>query len=275
MAVYAIGDIQGCGTEFEGLLARLDFDPRVDQLWVAGDLVNRGPRSLHVLRRIRNLGEAARVVLGNHDIHLLGLAHGRITARPSDTVGELLDAPDGRELVAWLRRQPLVYRDQAAGWTMVHAALHPHWDPEEAGRRAEAVETTLRGPWGPDLAAALSRKDLPTREPDPTNEWEWLRFTAAVLTRTRFCTPDGEFAWGGTTPAEPRFRAWYTHEERASRGAPIVYGHWAADGLTQTEDILGLDSGCVWGGALSAARLDRQPVTIWQWDCPGYLSPDT
>jgi bis(5'-nucleosyl)-tetraphosphatase (symmetrical) len=274
MAVYAIGDIQGCGTEFEGLLARLDFDPRMDQLWVAGDLVNRGPRSLHVLRRIRNLGDAARVVLGNHDIHLLGLAHGRITARPSDTVGELLDAPDGRELVAWLRRQPLVYRDQAAGWTMVHAALHPRWDPEEAGRRAEAVEATLRGPWGPELAGALARKDLPTLEPDPADEWEWLRFTAAVLTRTRFCTADGEFAWGGTAPAEPRFRAWYAHEGRASRGHPIVYGHWAADGLTQTADTLGLDSGCVWGGALSAARLDSQPVAIWQWDCPGYLTPD-
>jgi len=274
MAIYAVGDIQGCGEEFEGLLGRIAFDPAADQLWLAGDLVNRGPHSLHVLRRLYQLGDAARVVLGNHDLHLLALAHDRLQPRGKDTVSELLAAPDSDRLVEWLRQQPLLYRDPAVGWTMVHAALHPDWTPAEAARRAAAVEATLQGPWGPELAAALARKDLPTQEPDPTDEWEWLRFTAAVLTRTRFCTAEGEFAWGGTAPTDARFRAWYAHEERASRGQPIVYGHWAADGLTQTRDTLGLDSGCVWGGALSAARLDCDPVAIWQWDCPGYWTPD-
>ncbi|MFA9459802.1 symmetrical bis(5'-nucleosyl)-tetraphosphatase [Thiohalorhabdus methylotrophus] len=274
MAVYAVGDIQGCGEELEGLLDRIGFEPGRDRLWVVGDLVNRGPRSLHVLRRLRQLGDAVRIVLGNHDLHLIALAHGLADMRGKDTVGELLEAEDGPELVAWLRRQPLLHSEGDPGWTMVHAALHPAWDLEEAHRRAEAVAETLRGPRGPELAGSLSSKDLPTSEPDPDREWQWLRFNAAVLTRTRFCTADGEFAWGGTAPAEPRFQAWYAHPERRSRGTPIVYGHWAADGLTRTRDTLGLDSGCVWGGALTAARLDADPVTLWEWDCRGYWVPD-
>jgi len=274
MAVYAIGDIQGCGEELEGLLRRIDFDAERDRLWVAGDLVNRGPRSLEVLRRLRNLGDAARVVLGNHDLHLVALAHGKAELRRKDTVAELLEAPDGRELVEWLRRQPLLYSAADPGWTMVHAALHPHWDLTEARRRADAVAEVLRGPRGPELAGSMSSGKIPTREPGTGEEWEWLRFSAAVLTRTRFCTADGEFAWGGTAPEDPRFQAWYAHPERRSRGTPIVYGHWAAEGLTQTPDTLGLDSGCVWGGALTAARLDRSPVSLWQWECPGYWTPE-
>ncbi|HKJ70634.1 MAG TPA: symmetrical bis(5'-nucleosyl)-tetraphosphatase [Gammaproteobacteria bacterium] len=273
MAVYAIGDIQGCGEELDALLARIGFAPERDCLWLAGDLVNRGPRSLQVLRRVRELGNAARVVLGNHDLHLIALAHGRVAPRAKDTVSELLEAADGPELVEWLRNRPLLHRDPAPGWTMVHAALHPDWDVAEAERRARAVETALRGPEGVELAASLSAGDLPTAEPDPADEWAWLRFNAAVLTRTRFCSADGEFAWGGSTPSAERFRAWYAHPGRRSRGQPIVYGHWAADGLTRTEDTLGLDSGCVWGGALTAARLDDGEPRLWQQDCAGYLTP--
>ncbi len=271
MAVYAIGDIQGCGEELEGLLGRIEFDPDRDRLWLVGDLVNRGPRSLHVLRRIRNLGDAARVVLGNHELHLIALAHNLVPAKAKDTVERLLGAADGPDLIHWLRRQPLLYRDDALGWSMVHAAVHPDWDLDEAERRAEEVAAVLRGPRGPELAASLSTKDLPTREPDPADEWNRLRFNAAVLTRTRFCTDAGEFAWSGQA-AGPELRPWYDHPRR-SRGARIVYGHWAAEGLTQTEDTLGLDSGCVWGGALTAARLDTGPVRMWQWDCLGYQRP--
>lgn len=273
MAVYAIGDIQGCDDELAALLERIRFDPTADRLWLVGDLVNRGPRSLQVLRRVRELGEAARVVLGNHELHLIALAHGRVAAKRKDTVAELLGAPDGAELVAWLRQQPLLHRDRALGWTMVHAALHPAWDLAEAERRARAVEAALRGPEGVELAASLSRGGLPEREPAAAGTWEWLRFNAAVLTRTRFCTADGEFAWGGDAPAEDRFRPWYTHPGRRSRGEAIVYGHWAADGFTRTGDTLGLDSGCVWGGALTAARLDKGGQQWWQQECAGYWTP--
>jgi bis(5'-nucleosyl)-tetraphosphatase (symmetrical) len=273
MAVYAIGDIQGCYDELAALLDRLGFDPGRDRLWLAGDLVNRGPRSLAVLRRARDLGAAVRVVLGNHDLHLIALAHGLTPPKGKDTVAELLAAPDGPELVEWLRHQPLLHSDEQLGWTMVHAALHPDWDVATAAARARRVEEALRGERGPELAASLSSKDLPTREPDPGDEWQWLRFNAAVLTRTRFCTADGEFAWGGDAPASERFRAWYAHPDRRSKGSAIVYGHWAADGLTRTADTLGLDSGCVWGGALTAARLDADEPVWWQQGCAGYWTP--
>jgi bis(5'-nucleosyl)-tetraphosphatase (symmetrical) len=274
MAVYAIGDIQGCGDELAGLLERIAFDPGRDRLWLVGDLVNRGPRSVAVLRRIRDLGDAAVTVLGNHELHLLGLAGGHRSPRKKDTAAAVLDAPDGEELLEWLRRQPLLHEEPDLGWAMVHAAIHPDWDLEEAAVRARRVESVLRSEDGPALAASLSTGDLPTREPHPERHpWDWLRFNAAVLTRTRFCTVDGEFAWGGDTPAEPRFRPWYRVAGRPTRGHRIVYGHWAADGLTQTDDVLGLDTGCVWGGQLTAARLDGGGIRLWHWDCAGYWTP--
>jgi bis(5'-nucleosyl)-tetraphosphatase (symmetrical) len=274
MAVYAIGDIQGCGDELEALLERVGFDPAADRLWLVGDLVNRGPRSADVLRRVRGLGEAAVTVLGNHELHLLGLASGERDPRRKDTAAAVLDEADAEELVDWLRRQPLFYRDDGLGWSMVHAAIHPDWDLAEAAVRARRVETVLRGGEGLAFAATLSSGDLPSHEPHPDRApWDWLRFNAAVLTRTRFCTVDGEFAWGGNSPAAPRFRPWYRLAGRLSRGERIVYGHWAADGLTQTDDVLGLDTGCVWGGQLTAARLDPHGVRLWHWDCTGYWTP--
>lgn len=274
MAVYAVGDIQGCDAELEALLTDIAFDPERDQLWLVGDLVNRGPRSLQVLRRVRGLADAARVVLGNHDLHLIARALGGATAKGKDTIAQVLAAPEAGELVDWLRHRPMLHRDSDLGWTMVHAALHSRWDPATAEARARAVETALRGPEGGALAASLSTGDLPTREPDPSDEWQWLRFNAAVLTRTRFCTAEGELAWGGEPPAA-RFRPWYAHPERAARGHAVVYGHWAAAGFTRTADTLGLDSGCVWGGALTAARLDPGGLVgpVWQQDCPGYRTP--
>ncbi|KPV41079.1 hypothetical protein AN478_03950 [Thiohalorhabdus denitrificans] len=273
MAVYAIGDIQGCGEELEGLLGRIGFDSQRDRLWVVGDLVNRGPRSLQVLRRLRGLGDAVQVVLGNHDLHLIALAHGYAAFRRKDTLAELLEAEDGPALADWLRRQPLLHEAVDPRWTMVHAALAPGWDLAEARLRAEAVSQVLRDRWGPELAGSLSTATLPTHDPPPEREWEWLRFTAAVLTRTRYCTAEGEFDWGGAPPADPRFRPWYAHSERRWRGTRVVYGHWAANGLTRSGDVLGLDSGCVWGGALTAARLDADPPALWQWECPGHWTP--
>lgn len=273
MAVYAIGDIQGCATELEALLERTGFDPDSDQLWLVGDLVNRGPGSAEVLRRLRGLGAAVRPVLGNHDIHLLALVLGGLPPRRKDTAVEVREAPDAEELIDWLRHQPLFHWDPDLGWAMVHAGLHPHWDLAEVRRRARAVEACLQGPDGPELAASLSADPLPERDPDPREEWQWLRFSAAVLTRTRYCTAKGKFFWGGTPPRGRGFRPWHAHPGRRSRATPIVYGHWAVQGLHRGEGTLGLDSGCIWGGSLTAARLDSNPATLVQVDCPGYWTP--
>ncbi len=272
MATYAIGDIQGCGTELELLLEQVDFDPVSDQLWLVGDLINRGPRSAEVLRRARALGYGIQAVLGNHDIHLLALTKGPVPPGRKDTALEVLEAPDAEDLIQWLRHQPLFHWDRDLGWGMVHAGLHPNWDVDEAQRRAQAVAHCLQGPEGPALAASLSTDPLPQRDPDPCEEWEWLRFSAAVLTRTRYCTAEGEFSWGSEAP-DPRFRPWYLHPKRRSQGTPIVYGHWAAQGLCWKANTLGLDSGCVWGGALTAARLDSEAMTFHQVSCPTYWMP--
>lgn len=274
MATYAIGDIQGCGEELEALLEKTGFDPAADRLWLVGDLVNRGPGSVRVLRTLRGLGDRVRAVLGNHDIHLLALAGGGIAPGRKDTGVEVLEAGDAGELLDWLRARPLFHRDEELGWGIVHAGLHPGWDLEEAGSRARAVERCLRGPEGPAFAASLSAEALPAREPEGDDEWQWLRFSAAVLTRTRHCTADGEFAWGANEPPEPRFRPWHAHPEGRWRGTPVVYGHWAAQGLARGSDTLGLDSGCIWGGALTAARLDSEPAELYQVGCPAYWTPD-
>lgn len=273
MAVYAIGDIQGCGEELEALLERAGFDPAMDRLWLVGDLVNRGPASVRVLRTLRGLGDRVRAVLGNHDIHLLALAEGGITPARKDTGIDVLEAGDAGELLDWLRTRPLFHRDGDLGWAMVHAGLHPDWDLEEAAARARAVESCLQGPDGPALAASLSAEPLPVREPDPAREWQWLRFCAGVLTRTRHCTADGELAWGANDPPDPRFAPWHTHPERRSRGTSIVYGHWAAQGLARGPDTLGLDTGCIWGGTLTAARLDSKELELLQVECPAYWTP--
>ena len=168
-----------------------------------------------------DLGDAVRVVLGNHDLQLIALAHGFAEPRRKDTVTDLLEAEDGQELVAWLRRQPLLYSAGDPGWTMVHAALHPQWDLEEAHSRAEAVAGVLQGPRGPEFAGSLSAGGLPTREPEPAREWEWLRFNAAVLTRTRFCTADGEFAWGGEALMQEAVALWVAEGRVSEEGRPV------------------------------------------------------
>lgn len=273
---YALGDIQGCYEEFVALLERINFSPSQDHLWLVGDLVNRGPNSIEVLQWVRGLGERAHVVLGNHELHLLGIASGLIEPRRNDTLIQILEAHDGPELLEWIRSLPLIHSDTDLNWTMVHAAIPPQWDLQEAHWRAACVESALQGPSGLSLAASLAFDSLPTHEPDPESAaWDWLRFNAAVLTRTRYCTAEGEFQWGTQPPSDPRFQPWYTFPGRATQGQGIVYGHWAANGLTETEATLGLDSGCVWGGKLTAVRLQpggkRGP--LWQWECPGHLTP--
>ena len=256
MTRYAIGDVQGCDRELRALLARLKFSADRDRLWLVGDLVNRGPGSLATLRLVRALGDNAVAVLGNHDLHLLAVAFAAQRRRKSDTLDAVLAAPDRDALLEWLLTRPLAHAE--GGDLLVHAGLVPQWSvaltlqlaaevaARPAPRAAHAVRAHVRrraGPLGPAPRAAAER----------------LRFTINVLTRLRLCTADGrvDIALKGPPPPPPSpLRPWFEHPHRASRDARIIFGHWSALGLVQRPDVVGLDTGCVWGGALTALDLD-------------------
>lgn len=261
MAIYALGDIQGCYTEMRRLLDRAGFDPACDQLWLVGDLVNRGPHSLEVLRFVRDLGDRAVTVLGNHDLHLLVVAEGVRKAHPGDTLDAVLHAPDRDELLHWLRQQRLLH--VAASHAMVHAGLLPQWSMAQAQRLAHEVEIVLRSPGYRDFLGAMYG-NAPAQWHDGLAGHERLRVIINAMTRLRLCTADGimEFTHkAGLENVPAGFLPWFDVPVRASRDTPVIFGHWAALGLTIRPDILGLDSGCVWGRRLSAIRLqDRHLI---------------
>jgi len=258
---YAVGDIQGCDEELQTLLERLKFSADRDQLWLVGDLVNRGPDSLPALRRVRSLGDNAVVVLGNHDLHLLAVAHGARRPRPSDTLDEVLAAPDRDALLEWLITRPLAHAQGAD--LMVHAGLVPQWTVAGTLALAREVGEALRH----DPRALFEH--MYGNEPDRWDERlagvQRLRFAINVLTRLRVCTADGRVDLGvkGEPPSPPSpLRPWFAHAERASREARVIFGHWSALGLVREHGVIGLDTGCVWGGALSAVDLDSERAVI-------------
>jgi bis(5'-nucleosyl)-tetraphosphatase (symmetrical) len=265
---YAVGDLQGCDEELRALLGRLNFSADRDQLWFVGDLVNRGPASLATLRQVHALRDNAAVVLGNHDLHLLALACGADRRRSSDTLDEVLAAPDREVLLEWLLTRPLAHAQGTD--LMVHAGVVPQW--------TVALTLTLAA----EVGAALRRDPRALFEHMYGNEPErWderlagaarLRFTINVLTRLRLCTADGrvELSVKGEPPPPPSpLRPWFLHAQRASRSARIIFGHWSALGLVQGHGVVGLDTGCVWGGALTALDLDSDgpPLAL---PCAGY-----
>jgi len=259
MAVYAVGDIQGCYEPLMRLLDKAHFDPVADRLWCVGDLVNRGPDSLKVLRFLIGLGDAAVCVLGNHDLHLLEQGSGG-KGYKRDTLDEVMAAPDHDDLVAWLRRRPILHHDASIGWTMVHGGLHPGWRLADAMARARKFEAQLQSDMWKDFCLSFHHAKFPPTEPADEESLERMLFEAAVFTRARYCTQRGRFNWKvrtGETP-EADERPWFAHQQLAWRDdCKVVYGHWAANGLvTDQPHVLGLDSGCVWGGSLSLARLD-------------------
>jgi bis(5'-nucleosyl)-tetraphosphatase (symmetrical) len=276
MAIYVVGDIQGCYDPLRHLLDKIRFDPDTDRLWCVGDLVNRGPDSLAVLRFLKSLGESCICVLGNHDLHLLERAcGGRVYAR--DTFDDVLQAPDRDELIDWLRHRPLLHHDEALGWCMVHAGLHPDWRLKDAREFAASIEAALRSNDWHDFCCRLHHKLFPPAWPDMPPEQ--LVFATAVLTRARYCTQDGYFDWSNRTgdPVSPGDKPWFVHDTLAWRGdCHIVYGHWAAAGLVDDQPhVLGLDSGCIWGGKLTAARLDGVRAEIIQVECEACQRHDT
>lgn len=266
MATYAIGDIQGCYDSLQRLLERCAFDPANDRLWLVGDLVNRGPKSLETLRLIKSLGPAALTVLGNHDLYLLMIAEGGAKFRgKDDTLQAILDAPDCAELLNWLRHQPLCHTE--GEFCLVHAGLLPQWTAERARELAREVEAALQGPDYGQFIRNLWGSE-PAGWSDQLTGWPRLRVIVNAMTRMRFCTVDGimEFKAKGTLAKAPSGHIpWFDLPGRKSADSVLVTGHWSALGLKITLNLLALDSGCLWGGHLTAVRLeDRQ---VFQVDC--------
>jgi bis(5'-nucleosyl)-tetraphosphatase (symmetrical) len=267
MALYAIGDVQGCDAELGALLGLLRFSADRDRLWFVGDLVNRGPDSLAVLRRIRSLGEAATVTLGNHDLHLLAVAYGSATLRSDDTLREILAAPDREVLLEWLAGRVLLHEDQALNLCMLHAGLAPQWDLTLARQCAREFEATLRR--DPATLFATLYGDQPDRWDDVRDDVERRRFIANCFTRLRYVDADGRLALrvkGSPKKSQTAsLMPWFEAHGARWRGPRIVFGHWSTLGFFCNADVTSLDTGCVWGGTLTALRMDdpdAQPVQV-------------
>jgi len=266
MATYAIGDIQGCYDSLRRLLDLCAFDPAADRLWLVGDLVNRGPKSLETLRLIKSLGPSALTVLGNHDLYLLMVAEGGAKFRgKDDTLQPIFDAPDKDELLAWLRHQPLCHTE--GEFCLVHAGLLPQWTIARARELAREVEAMLQGDGFRDLILNLWGSE-PAGWSDDLTGWPRLRVIVNAMTRMRFCTPNGimEFKVKGKLANAPTGHIpWFDLPGRQSADSVLVTGHWSALGLKITPNLLALDSGCLWGGHLTALRLEDRKV--FQVDC--------
>ncbi|WP_236177191.1 symmetrical bis(5'-nucleosyl)-tetraphosphatase [Pseudomonas qingdaonensis] len=260
MAVYAVGDLQGCLQPLKCLLERVNFNPSVDRLWLVGDLVNRGPESLETLRYLYAMRDSLVCVLGNHDLHLLAAWHNIERLKKSDTLREILDAPDADELLDWLRRQKLLHYDEQRGVAMVHAGIPPQWTLGKALELAGEVEEVLRD----DNRLKLYLDGMYGNEP---NKWsknlggvERLRVITNYFTRMRFCTAEGKLDLKGKEGADtapPGYKPWFAHKGRRSRHVKIIFGHWAAlEGRCTEPGVYALDTGCVWGGAMTLFNVD-------------------
>ena len=266
MATYAIGDLQGCFGSLQELLAEIGFSATRDRLWFVGDLVNRGPQSLEILRFVKAMGERAVVVLGNHDLHLLMVAETSAKPHRQDTLGAILDAVDRDELLAWLRGRPLMHAE--GEYAMVHAGLLPSWDIGKALDLARETELALQGPDWRGLMAHMYGNQ-PDHWDDSLSGYERLRVIINAMTRLRICTPDGRMEFrhkGGLEDIPAGYVPWFGVPGRRSANATVICGHWSAIGLLAQKNLLALDSGCLWGGCLSAVCLeDRRIVQV---SCP-------
>ena len=271
--IYLMGDLQGCCQALERMLQTIDFSPSRDHLFVLGDLVNRGPDSLGVLRRLRGLDNAATCLLGNHDLHLLAVAHGVRKMHRSDTLAPILDAPDREDWLNWLRQQRLAV--QAHGWLMVHAGVVPQWDAAQTVALAGEVETMLRSPEVGEFLTTMYGNE-PARWDERLQGVDRWRCVVNSLTRLRFCATDGtmEFATKeGAGGAPEGYMPWFEVPGRRTQGTPVAFGHWSTLGLINRDDLLALDTGCLWGGHLTAARVDGATRELIQIACPQAQKP--
>lgn len=268
MAVFAIGDVQGCYDPLRRLLDDIEFDPADDTLWFCGDLVNRGPKSLKVLRFVRELGDAAVTVLGNHDLHLLALHSGAITYDPArfGTLEKVLRAPDADDLAAWLRSRPLAHYDAGLDTLLVHAGLYPTWSVDKALKRSAEVESVLQGKKSKTLLGSMYG-NTPKRWSGSLSGLARLRFIINAFTRMRMLTEKQglNFAHTGTPWRSRRdLHPWYEFDNPKLGETRIVFGHWSALGLIVMRKLISLDTGCVWGRQLTAVRLDHDRPQVCQ-----------
>ena len=274
MATYAIGDIQGCYSQLRKLLDYISFDPPKDRLWLVGDLVNRGPESLETLRYVRGLGDAVRVALGNHDLHLVMQAEAYGKPSKEDTLDKVLTAPDRDELLAWLRSRPLFH--QEGDWAMVHAGLLPQWNGSQAKALSDEVSSALTAKSYKKFLANMWGSE-PTLWSDDLEGWDRLRVIVNAMTRMRY-VKDGDAmemrAPGNKAPpgfGPPGCVPWFEVPHRASANLSIVCGHWSALGFRDTPNLVALDTGCLWGGLLTAFRLDDRRAFCLP--CPEQVKP--
>ena len=260
MAIYAIGDLQGCYEPLQRLLDKVRFDPQRDTLWFAGDLVNRGKQSLQTLRFVRGLGSAAVTVLGNHDISLIAAFHG--LRKPHKTLKPLVDAPDYAELVTWLAQRPILHVDAQLGYAMCHAGIAPQWDLATAQQCAAEIERELAGAQCAQWLAQVYG-DQPDYWSVNHTSWDRHRYILNVFTRMRYCRVDGslEFEEKGSPLEQKNHHAmqlmpWFQYPNRRELGVKVVFGHWSTLGYYDRHQVIALDTGCVWGGQLSAIRID-------------------
>ncbi len=267
MATYAIGDLQGCLDPLQRLLEGIAFDPSADRLWFVGDLVNRGPQSLETLRFVKSLGAAATVVLGNHDLHLVMQSAGYGKANREDTLGPILHAKDRNELIDWLRAQPLCYRERIGSedWLLVHAGLLPEWTAPQAEALSGEVSAALQAKNYADFLAHMWGSE-PVRWSEQLTGWDRLRVIVNAMTRMRYLTREGamEFRAPGakSPPAQGPANCfpWFEAGGRQHLDHTVVCGHWSGLGLLERPDLLAIDTGALWGGALTAVRLEDRRI---------------
>jgi len=274
MAHYAIGDVQGCYDPLRRLLDKLKFDPCDDQLWFAGDLINRGPQSLETLRFIISLGDSARSVLGNHECHFLAIAHGHKPPHRADTFNEILAADDASTLIQWVRSQPFFHEDKELGYSMLHAGLPPQWSLDDARQYARELEAVIRGDQMNDFLANMYGNKPDQWEPNLSGH-QRMRFIINCFTRMRFCDASGrlDLSQKGAVGEQPSHLVpWFEVPNRRTINDQILFGHWSTLGLHQENNTTCLDSGCLWGGQLSAIKLGKTEQFI-STDCVRSLKP--
>ena len=278
MATYAIGDIQGCYDELRQLLDKINFKSDCDTLWFTGDLVNRGPKSLKTLRFIKSLGDNAVAVLGNHDLHLLAIAYTTNKPRQKDTLNKILKAPDREELLNWLEHRPLIHFDENSNIAMVHAAIHPDWSIKKAQSLAAEVESVLQGTLHIEFYEHMYG-DKPAIWSDDLQGWNRLRYITNVFTRLRYCDNNHGLALNnkGAPGSQPKkLQPWFSIEDRLAQNDSIVFGHWStlvlAKGI-KYKNVYPLDTGCLWGGHLTAMRIDDGLFEKTSLHCPQASNP--
>jgi len=274
MTTYAIGDVQGCYDSLRQLLDKIKFDPQQDQLWFAGDLINRGPQSLETLRFIIDLGDNARSILGNHECHFLAVARGHKKAHRMDTFSDIINAEDSEQLIQWVRKQPFFYEDESLGYAMLHAGVPPQWSLGDTRQYAHELEAVIQGN---DIDAFLA--SMYGNEP---NQWDSalrgndrFRFIINAFTRLRFCDKQGRLNLtekGNIGTQASDLMPWFNAPNRKTLNHKIIFGHWSTLGVHQQNNATCLDGGCLWGGSLAAIKLDGSDEII-SVDCERSVKP--